>query len=198
MPDPTPREELLARVLADATVNGLGDRSLREIATSVGTSHRMLNYHFGGREGLVAAVVAAVEAQQMAALDVLAGQGMGPADLMRALWRQVSDPQLHGAVALFFEVLAAAAQGRPGTEGHLDRLVGPWVARATAAAREVGATVDPVELQLGMAVTRGLLVQVLAEGDAAPATAAFERFVTMWEASSRIGQTGAPDPTEDP
>ena len=36
--------------------NGIGDTSLRGIAEAVGTSHRMLIYHFGSREGLLAEV----------------------------------------------------------------------------------------------------------------------------------------------
>ena len=58
------RAELLDRVVADVAEHGLTDRSLRDIAAAVGTSHRMLLYHFGSRQGLVAAIVQSVEAAQ--------------------------------------------------------------------------------------------------------------------------------------
>ncbi|MEZ5140174.1 MAG: hypothetical protein R2711_15805 [Acidimicrobiales bacterium] len=45
----TARRELLDRVLAHVAEQGLSDRSLRDLATAVGTSHRMLLYHFGSR-----------------------------------------------------------------------------------------------------------------------------------------------------
>ena len=45
---------------------GIGDRSLRDIAAAVGTSHRMLIHHFGSREGLLTEVVRTVEANQRA------------------------------------------------------------------------------------------------------------------------------------
>ena len=42
---------------------------------------------------------------------------------------------------------------------------------------------DPVEIRLGVAVTRGLLIDVLATGDATAATESLERFLEMWEAA---------------
>jgi AcrR family transcriptional regulator len=46
---------------------GIADLSLRQLAAAIGTSHRMLLYHFGSREGLLAAVTRAVEEQQQPA-----------------------------------------------------------------------------------------------------------------------------------
>ena len=54
------RDRLLDRVIAFAAVDGISGRSLREIARGAGTSPRMLLYHFGSREGLLAAIVAAI------------------------------------------------------------------------------------------------------------------------------------------
>ena len=97
----------------------------------------------------------------------------------------VADPDLWPEVRLFFEVLALALQGAPGTEGFLERLTEPWLDRAGAVADGLGATTDVDDLRLGVAVTRGLLIEVLASGDAGPATASLERFVAMWEATHR-------------
>ena len=55
------RDALLRRVVAAAADGGLARRSLRDLAAHVGTSHRMLIHHFGSRDGLLAAVVDAVE-----------------------------------------------------------------------------------------------------------------------------------------
>jgi len=40
--------------------DGITDQSLREMAAAIGTSHRMLLYHFKSREGLLIAVCNAV------------------------------------------------------------------------------------------------------------------------------------------
>ena len=58
------RDELLERIVTEVATHGLADRSMRELAAGVGSSHRMLLYHFGARDGLVAAIVAATEAAQ--------------------------------------------------------------------------------------------------------------------------------------
>src|SRR3954447_6498176 len=51
--EPSPRERILQRIVAHVLAHGLGDESLREVAAAVGTSHRMLGYHFGSRDGLL-------------------------------------------------------------------------------------------------------------------------------------------------
>ena len=47
-----PRQRLLDAVVTYFTEEGLADESLRRIAEAIGTSHRMLLYHFGSKDGL--------------------------------------------------------------------------------------------------------------------------------------------------
>jgi len=181
------RTLLLDRVLAYAAAGGVADKSLREIAAGVGTSHRMLLYHFGSREGLLAAVVGAVEAQQRAMLTALAAaagpaDGIdGGADLMLRLWDQVSDPQLRPFVRLFFTAVGLAVQGVPGTQVLLDTLTGPWLSEAGDAVRQLGLPVDPIAMRLGIAASRGLLLELLAGADPDEVTASYHRLVEMWQ-----------------
>src|ERR1700730_18018068 len=66
-----PRDRLLAAAVEQAMRSGIADLSLRELAAAIGTSHRMLLYHFGSREGLLAAVTLAVEEAERTALGLL-------------------------------------------------------------------------------------------------------------------------------
>ena len=170
------REALLAKVMAAVAKDGLADRSLREIAASAGTSHRMLIYHFGSREGLLAAIVAAMEAQQRAALTAMAGGT--PREVMIGLWRQVSSPEVRPFVRLFFEVFASS---RRTDAGPGDALTAPWLDEATAAAESVGMPVDRAALRLGVAVSRGLLLDLLAGAPRAEVDEAYELFVRLYE-----------------
>jgi len=182
--DPDARDLLLDRVLTYAAAQGLADRSLREIATSVGTSHRMLLYHFGSREGLLAAVVGAVEAQQRAMLaswTTATGPDGDAGEIMLRLWEQVSDPELRPFVRLFFTAVGLAVQGVPGTQVLLDTLTGPWLAEAGEAGRRLGTPVDTAALRLGVAVSRGLLLELLAGADPGEVTASYRLFVEMWQ-----------------
>jgi AcrR family transcriptional regulator len=178
-----PRDALLDRVTLYAAEHGIADKSLREIASGVGTSHRMLLYHFGSREGLLAAIVAAVEDQQRAVLAALS-EGGDPAAVMLGLWEQVSQPSLRPFVRLFFAAVGLAVQGVPGTEAVLDNLTAPWLDQGGEAARRLGVAVDPAALRLGVAVARGLLLELVAGADPAEVDASYRLFVEVWRRSS--------------
>jgi AcrR family transcriptional regulator len=185
---PDSRADLLARILEFAARDGLADRSLREIATGVGTSHRMLLYHFGSREGLLAAVVGAMEEQQRAAMAALAGTAETPGDLMGRLWRQVAAPEIRPFVRLFFEVFALATRNVPGTEQALAGLTTAWLDDAEKVAEQLGIEPDRAALRLGVAVTRGLLLDLLAGDDYDEVTAAHDLFVRLAEAHNAAGE----------
>ena len=170
------RERLLAAAVDQAVRGGIADLSLRELAAAIGTSHRMLLYHFGSREGLLTAVAGAVEEAQRA---VVSEWGITRANARR-LWQHFSDPQLWPAERLFFELYAHALLARPGTEGFLDSAIEPWVTALTPAiAKEAGLDDQTAraEARLAVAVTRGLLLDLLASGDRVAVSVAFERYL---------------------
>jgi AcrR family transcriptional regulator len=167
------RDELLERIVAEVATNGLADRSMRELAAGVGSSHRMLLYHFGDRDGMVAAIVAATEAAQRETLRELAIATDSPADLVRGLWARVSAPELRPFVRLFFEL---AAQAR--TPGASSDPTADWLDTVHALGPVADGS-DDTDTRLGIAVTRGLLIDVLATGDVAAATEALERYLEL-------------------
>ncbi len=134
----------------------------------------MLNYHFGSRAGLVAAVVETVEAAQRDLLAELSAEIDDPVELARALWQRTSAPELRPFVRLFFECVALT-----GGKGLTD----PWIALSLEVSDRLGLTAGEDELRLGVAVTRGLLIDVLASDDVSQATRAFERYLEMWKAT---------------
>jgi AcrR family transcriptional regulator len=92
MPASPTRDRLLAAAVDHGLTAGIADLSLRELASAIGTSHRMLIYHFGSREGLLVAVTQAVEEKERAALLGLHA-ALTP-DGARRAWRRLSDPGL--------------------------------------------------------------------------------------------------------
>jgi AcrR family transcriptional regulator len=179
--DGTPaRERLLAAAMEHVAEHGVGNLSLRGLASALGTSHRMLIYHFGSREGLLIEVIRAVEAQQRAALaELLLDDDAPPAETMRRMWRRIADPALWPNERLFFEVYAQALQGSPHAQPLLDGIVDLWVEPLTriAVARGEDETRARAEARLGVAVTRGLLLDLLATRDRAAVDAAMERYI---------------------
>ena len=181
------RDQLLERVVAFAAMEGIAGRSLRDIAAGVGTSHRMLLYHFGSREGLTAAIVAAMEAQQRAVMRALTEQVRTPREVMLGLWEQLTRPELLPFVRLFFEVFGLLAQDTPGTRPLRESLTGPWVTEGLAGAERLGVAGDPAELRLGIAVSRGLLLELVAGTPLAEVDAAYRRFVDLYDAAGSGG-----------
>jgi AcrR family transcriptional regulator len=161
------REALLDRCVAYLLEHGFSDLSLREIATGMGTSHRMLIYHFGGRERLLAGVVDRVEQRQREALvDLVAGTD-DLAEVGRQFWRRLSDPALAPAERLFFEIYSHALYGRSWTDQFRATVVAAW-ARPLAEIL-IGRGYPPEDAhrraRLGIAATRGLLLDLLLTGD---------------------------------
>lgn len=192
------RERLLAAAVEQAMRGGIADLSLRELAAAIGTSHRMLLYHFGSREGLLVAVASAVEDAQRANLPD--GGITTGADARRA-WQHFSDPELWPAERLFFELYAHALLGRPGTEGFLEANIEPWISAMADVWVKAGIdnSTARAEARLAMAVTRGLLLDLLATGDRDGATEAFERYLQHGEAfwrSLHNGDLGDPPAAE--
>jgi AcrR family transcriptional regulator len=159
------RTALLDRCLAFLQENGFSQLSLREIAAGVGTSHRMLIYHFGTREGLLAEVVARNEAEQRAALADLATQMDDPYEAGRAFWRRVSDPALAPAERLFFEVYAQALYGRSWTESFRASVIVAWEAPLVELFSSLGHDDAATRARLSLAAARGLLLDLLITGD---------------------------------
>jgi AcrR family transcriptional regulator len=174
------RERLLAAAMDHVAQHGVGDLSLRGLAAALGTSHRMLIYHFGSREGLLIEVIRTVEAQQRAALaTMLLDEDAPPAETMRRMWKQVADPALWPNERLFFEIYAQALQGSPHARPLLDGVVDLWVEPLAriGVAQGLPEPQARAEARLGVAVVRGLLLDLLATGEREAVDAAFERYI---------------------
>jgi AcrR family transcriptional regulator len=170
------RDHLLRRVVKAAADGGIARRSLRDLATQVGTSHRMLIHHFGSRDGLMAAVVESVERDQNERLGELPDDA---AEAIRVTWRRTSVPSLWPFERLFFECYARGAQGEP----PFDRLV-PALVEQTLDAVSTRADVAVDEegragARLGLAVIRGLLLDLVATGDRKATDRALELYASM-------------------
>jgi AcrR family transcriptional regulator len=180
--EPNARERLLTAAVQAAMDGGIADLSLRELAAAIGTSHRMLLYHFGSREGLLAAVTLAVEQSERA---MALNAGVITADDARRYWQRYSDPALWPQERLFFELYTHALRGRPGTEGFFDHTVRDWLEALTGAGVAAGRAEGLARAgsRLSMAVVRGLLLDLLATGDTEGTSEAFELFVHLAEAA---------------
>jgi AcrR family transcriptional regulator len=184
MPRPSTdtRERLLAAAIDYAAEHGLADLSLRALAAGLGTSHRMLIFHFGSKEGLLVEVVRAVEAQQRALLEQLrADPEQDLLDQLRAFWEHLTSPALWPYERLFFEVYAQGLQGKQPATRLLEDAIDAWLPPIADLLTAQGVPVQEAqaEARLAIAVTRGLLLDLLATGDVDAVDAAMDHFTAL-------------------
>jgi AcrR family transcriptional regulator len=163
------RDRLLAASVDYALEHGIGDLTLRQLASAIGTSHRMLVYYFGSRDELLVEVTKAVEAQQRASIDT---------DDLASMWRRLTDPAMWPQERLFFELYAQGLQGHEHAKAFLDGIVDDWLVPLTELAVEQGVprAKARADARLQLAVTRGLLLDLLATGERKGVNAAMARF----------------------
>jgi AcrR family transcriptional regulator len=181
----SPREKLLEGAIDYVAHNGITDLSLRQLASALGTSHRMLIHHFGSKDGLWVAIVHEVEARQRAILtELVPAAGMPVDEAMRAWWRHISDPSLWPNERLFYELYGQAIQGRAHTVEMLDGIIDDWLEPAAEINMALGLprAEAVAHARLGIAVTRGLLLDLVATRDVEGVNAAMEAFIEIYVA----------------
>jgi len=179
----SPREKLLEGAIDYVAHNGITDLSLRQLASALGTSHRMLIHHFGSKEGLWVAIVREVEERQRAVLADLVPAPDTPVDeAMRGWWRHISAPSLWPNERLFYELYGQAIQGRPHTVQMLDGIIDDWIEPAAAINMALGLSREEAvaHARLGIAVTRGLLLDLVATRDVEGVDAAMDAFIDVY------------------
>jgi AcrR family transcriptional regulator len=169
-PDPSRRPALLAAAVDFLSAHGLGELSLRPLAKALGVSTYALVYHFGSREGLLAAVIEEIERRQLAKVaewSAADGDAETLGEAVALYWDWVTTDANLPQMRLVIEAAAVAAtrSGLPG--GVRERLVTVWVDRLTRAFRQQGLTPARArdEATFLHATLLGLFLDLLASGD---------------------------------
>lgn len=106
-------EKMLLDVVAELRRQGNVNRSLRQIATGIGTSHRMLQYYFGTREHLLSLVMLQLSKEYIARLSPIPPRDR--AERIQRTWDMFRDPNNRLQTQLLF-VLASSAAEHPDVE----------------------------------------------------------------------------------
>lgn len=108
------KDSLLAALAAHVLAHGLNTASLRPMAAAAGTSDRMLIYHFGSKDALIAELLEFLAAQMAVGLD--AALPPQPFESDRALVLQVvqlmrSEP-FQPYTRVWLDIISASGQGQ--------------------------------------------------------------------------------------
>ncbi|HET6154001.1 MAG TPA: TetR/AcrR family transcriptional regulator [Marmoricola sp.] len=105
------REELLERATDYVLAHGLIGLSLRPLAAAIGTSDRMLIYHFTNRDALISAVVARSNERAMAAVAALPSAPTVRSGVNR-LWAAYLTEPLASCLDVYCQAAATGLIGR--------------------------------------------------------------------------------------
>jgi AcrR family transcriptional regulator len=150
------------------------------MAEAMGTSARMLVYHFGSREGLMREVLAGLRQREDA--RIAAWWEKGPAlrtlpEFVGWLWKRLGAHEAMPALPLLFELYALALRHPAQYPGVLEDPVAYW----QQLTRRAGMRTDAATATLLLAVTLGLALDLAATGQRARVGKALALLCTMLE-----------------
>lgn len=181
------REELLQESLEYLLEKGVANFSLRPLAAAVGSSARLLVYHFGSKAELLAAVMEKVRSQfqtsfsaSISASRPARADHPRPASAghpMAVFWESLSRPANLRYLRLLLEVQVLALQNPAQWGQYLEQTSSSWLDLIEAAMppskrRRALAT-------LCAAVIDGLILELLSTGDRRRTTEALDQFFAL-------------------
>jgi AcrR family transcriptional regulator len=109
------RASLLPLLAAHVLDHGIAGLTLRPLARAVGTSDRMLLYHFGTKEKLLAELLDHISASFVTALEAILPRGRlaNRVACLEALGVATRGDRFRPYLALWWQLVAGAAQGDP-------------------------------------------------------------------------------------
>jgi AcrR family transcriptional regulator len=172
------REELIEKALDYFLKHGLAGLSLRPLAAQIGTSARLLVYHFGSKDGLIAAVMDEVRArtQKSFAASLAHPARNARNGVMRRFWAWITHPANVRYMRLLFEVQVLALQNPAVYARYLEGTSSSWL-------ELIESSLPPSKSNLSVAtlcaaVIDGLLLEYLSTGDRRRTTGALDLFST--------------------
>ena len=135
----TRRAELAERATDYALEHGLIGLSLRPLAAALDTSDRMLNYHFGSKDALIATVLAVSNERAMLTIRAMpASPSVRQAIL--DLWDALTEPAMARCQRMYVEAAALGLFGREPYAVSVRESNEVWLAAIAAHLQRSGAT----------------------------------------------------------
>lgn len=175
----TRKEALIDPIVDYLLEHGLANLSLRPLAAAVGTSARLLVYHFESKERLLGEVLEAMQARLRQSMATLLQRQSGRQrdQPLKLLWRWAIADRNYPYLKLVYELQILAVQN-PGTYAqYVQRSTAHWmdfILSVLPASRR-----DPAFATLCGAVFDGLFIELMATGDRRRTTRAIDRFIQI-------------------
>jgi len=187
--------QLLSAAVDYFIAHGVADLSLRPMAATLGTSARLLIFHFGSKEQLILEVLGEIQRRLQASFQRLV-ETRSP---IKSYWLWATRPENLPSLRLLYEVQIIAIQNPRVYGRYLEQHATDWLAIAEAAMSK--SLRSRTMATLCIAVFDGLFLELLSTGDRARTTRALDRFVAIARASAGSGRAtrtgrGRPGPSD--
>jgi AcrR family transcriptional regulator len=170
------KDELRDKALDYFLEHGLAELSLRPLADEIGTSSRLLIYHFESKEKLITSVMEEARARTQRSFAELIEQSNNDADL-RVFWEWVTDAKNVGYARLLFEVQVLALRKPDTYARYLEDASVSWL--DVIESRIPKSPQSRAIATLCSAVIDGLLLDYMSTGDLGRTTDALSLFEAL-------------------
>lgn len=178
------KQELLNGVLGYLTKHGLNGLALRPLAQALGTSPRILMFHFKSKEGLLQETIRELHLRLQQSLSTISAQrNDARSPPLKRFWLWAIHEDNFPRLRLVYELHILAIQspqhyGRYVKESSLGWQTTAWKVMS-------GPLRDKAMATLCIAVFDGLFMEFMSSGDPGRLTRALNRFVSIARSSSR-------------
>ena len=178
--EPEKKQALLEQCLEASIVSGVLDISINTIAKNIGTSGRMLVYHFGSKQELERQLITLLEIRLREKLWSCQTISPEMSDSLTVplleMWRHLTSPEMHGLLKLTMALNQRAIQGDVETQCFLERENQQWVDALTLLTND-----KTIALAL-LYLFQGAILDFLTTGNAERGEQSIKRFAeALWE-----------------
>lgn len=187
------KQELLDALIRYLVRHGLADLSLRPMAAEVGTSARLLIFHFGSKEQLVAEVLAEMQARLQHSFSAMLAANPAPrrVPLLRMFWDWAVDGENYDYHRLLYQLQLLAAQNPKVYGRYLKQISSSWLELIRSALPPAQRTAAFATLY--GAVFDGLFIELMSTGDRRRVLESLEQFISL-----ALDHAGLKDPRKSP
>ncbi|HEY7887443.1 MAG TPA: TetR/AcrR family transcriptional regulator [Steroidobacteraceae bacterium] len=171
------KHELVEAAIGYLVEHGLADLSLRPLAAAAGTSARLLIYHFGSKERLLAEVLDTLQSRLRASFDAVSAAGQEGEAPLQTFWKWAISRRSFPSLRLLYELQILAAQKPESYGRYLERNSRDWLELVRTALPPAERT-DAMATLL-VAVFDGLFLELVSTGDRRRTTEALDEFVRI-------------------
>ena len=176
------KDELLNKALDYCLAHGIAELSLRPLALQIGTSARLLIYHFRSRDGLIGAVMDEAQRRVQNSFGELT-RDAGDSAALRTFWDWTTNPRNTPYLRLLFEVQMLALQNPAAYAHHLESTSSSWLTLIEAVLPP--STDRRTRATLCAAVIDGLLLEFFSTGDLRRTSSALDLFDSLLRVGMR-------------